>query len=212
MLTPDTFSQSQNGMFEMLLKTVRQIPAIVVCREHIFLTPGQSLDQVGPGRRFHPSIEPLVLAAQTIAESLIELFRKRVRPVEGRTKVGKVYSRDACRVNLQQILEGGEEFRFAVDTQPLRVMFAAVGPKPEILADQTVYPAEGMRKFDPPEKANLPTGAYPGRDRDVISLPTQYQDCSAVKTRQVKRACGVRKLVIHCYDLRALIQQSPDQM
>src|SRR5215468_5516460 len=186
MLTPDTFSQRQNGMFEMLLKTVRQIPAIVVCLEHIFLTPGQSLDQVGPGRRFHPSIEPLVLAAQTIAESLIELFRKRVRPVEGRTKVGKVYGRNAYSVNLQQILEGGQEFRFTVDTQPLRVIFAAVGPKPKIIADQTVYPAEGVWEFDSPEKANLPTGAYPRRDRDVISLPAQYQDCGAVKSRHIK--------------------------
>src|SRR5262247_131703 len=212
MLTPDTFGQRQNGMFEALLKTVSQITAIIVCRDHSFLAPGQFLDQVGPGGRFHSPIEPLILAAQTIAESVVELFRKRVGPLEGRSKVGKVYGRDACRVNLQQILEGWEEFRFTGNTQPLRVMFAPIGSKPEIFADLTVYPTEGMWKFDSPKKADFPSFAYPRCDRYVISLPTQYQDCSAVKTREVKRACGVRELVIHRHDLRTLVQQSPDQM
>src|SRR5262249_48144669 len=158
----------------------------VVRREHNLLTPSQPIDQVGPGRRFHSPIEPMILAAQTIAESVVELFRKRVSPLEECSKVGKVYSRDARRINLQQILEAGEDSRPTGYTQPLRIMFTAIGSKPEILTDQTVYPAEGMWEFDSPEKTNLPAGAYPGRDRDVISLPTQDQDRSAVKTREVK--------------------------
>src|SRR5262245_30242753 len=174
--------------------------------------PVQFLYQVGPGGRFHSPIETLMLAAQIIAETVVELFRKRIGPLERRSKVGKVYDRDACRVNLQQILEGGEEFRLTGNTQPLRVMFASIGSKPEIFADLTVHPTEGMWKFDSPKKADFPSFAYPRRDRDVIPLPTQYQDCGAVKTREVKRACGVRELVIYRYDLRALVQQSPDQM
>ena len=50
MLTPDTFSQRQNGMFETLLKTVSQIPAIAVCRERR-LSDAQSTLQSARSRK-----------------------------------------------------------------------------------------------------------------------------------------------------------------
>jgi len=72
------------------------------------------------------------------AEFAVELLGKWICPLKGSIEEGEVQRWRPSSIDLNQILEGCDEFRLASRTQPLRVIFPAVGAKSQMFGDQAV--------------------------------------------------------------------------
>src|SRR5262245_1873698 len=115
-----------------MLKTAGHITTVTIRRRRRVPPARHFFNQLGPRNAFYSIAESLICAARSGAEPEVELLGKWAGALMRDVEEGEIYGRDPCRVDRNQVLEGGDEFRLASCTQPLCVTLSTIGAKAQM--------------------------------------------------------------------------------